>query len=126
MAALTAAPHGVPYIASKSAMLGLNRSIAFDYGPQNIRCNVVCPGWVRTEMAEGGLAGLAQSRGITTDELVERTTRVLPLRRMAAPKELGAVIAFLASDDASFVSGSVVVADGGASVVDAGMVAALT
>jgi meso-butanediol dehydrogenase / (S,S)-butanediol dehydrogenase / diacetyl reductase len=125
MAALTAAPHGAPYITSKAAMLGLNRSIAFDYGPENIRCNVVCPGWVRTEMAEGGLSGLAQARGITMGEMIERTTRILPLRRMASPEELGAVIAFLASSDASFVTGSVVVADGGASVVDAGMMAVL-
>jgi NAD(P)-dependent dehydrogenase (short-subunit alcohol dehydrogenase family) len=126
MAALSAAPGGVGYISSKAALLGLNRSIAIDYGPAHIRSNVVCPGWVRTEMAEAGLTQLAQHKGCSVDDLIERTTRLLPLRKMAQPDELASVIAFLASDDASFMTGSTLVADGGGAIVDAGMVGVLS
>jgi NAD(P)-dependent dehydrogenase (short-subunit alcohol dehydrogenase family) len=126
MAALSAGPHGAPYCATKAAMLGLNRSIAFDYGPENIRCNVVCPGWVRTDMAEGGLEILAKARGCSLDEMVAHIAKIVPLRKIAQPPELGAVIAFLASEDASFITGTIMVADGGASLVDAGTVGVLT
>lgn len=124
MAALTAAPRGAPYIVAKSALLGLTRSIAHDFGPENIRCNTVCPGWVRTDMAEGGIASLGEARGLSVDETVEKITRFIPLRRMAAPEELGATIAFLASSDASFITGALLVADGGAAILDAGTLGA--
>ena len=121
MAALGGGPHGAPYLASKAALLGLNRSLAFDYGPENIRSNVICPGWVRTEMADGTLAGVAESRGMSLDALVGNIVRAVPLRRMARPEEMASIIAFLASDDAAFMTGSIIVADGGAAIVDAGM-----
>lgn len=124
MAALSAAPRGAPYIAAKSALLGLNRSIALDYGPSNIRCNVVCPGWVRTDMADGGISALGEAQGLDADETVSKIVQFVPLRKMASPAELGSVIAFLASDDASFVTGATLVADGGASVLDAGTIGA--
>lgn len=126
MAALTAAPGGVGYMSSKAAVLGLSRSVAIDYGPENVRSNVVCPGWVRTEMAEAGLTELAAQKHCSVEDLVERTTKVLPLRKMATPDELASVIAFLASDEASYITGVTLVADGGGSIVDAGMIGALS
>jgi NAD(P)-dependent dehydrogenase (short-subunit alcohol dehydrogenase family) len=123
VAALTAAPMYVSYLTSKAAMLGLSRSIAFDFGPERIRSNVICPGWVRTEMAERGIAGVATVKGCLPEALMKEVVRLYPLRRMAAPEEIAAAIAFLASDDASFVTGAVLVADGGGSIVDVGTAA---
>lgn len=124
MAALSGAPSGAPYLASKAAMLGLNRSIAVDYGPEGIRCNVICPGWAPTDMTKETLATLAEMRGKTAEAFFDQITRPIPLRRMADPAEMASVIAFLASSDASFMTGATLVVDGGASLID-GSTAAL-
>jgi meso-butanediol dehydrogenase/(S,S)-butanediol dehydrogenase/diacetyl reductase len=122
VAALVALPGGAAYMTSKAAMLGLNRSIALDYGPEGIRSNLICPALVRTEMTERGFGFVAKSRGITLDEQIKEIVRLYPLRREGMPEELAASIAFLASDDASFITGTVLVADGGAGIVDTGAV----
>jgi NAD(P)-dependent dehydrogenase (short-subunit alcohol dehydrogenase family) len=119
VAAFVGAPNYVGYLTSKAAMLALNRSLVFDYGPERIRSNVVCPGWARTEMTEAALRMFATSKGISIDELIAQVTRPLPLRRMAHPDEMAAAIAFLASDDASFITGTVLTVDGGGAIVDA-------
>jgi NAD(P)-dependent dehydrogenase (short-subunit alcohol dehydrogenase family) len=119
VAAFVGAPNYVGYLTSKAAMLALNRSLAFDYGPERIRSNVVCPGWARTEMAEAALQMFATSKGISIDELIGQVTRPIPLRRMSHPDEMAAAIAFLASDDASFITGTVLTVDGGGAIVDA-------
>ncbi len=123
VAALAAGPASAAYGTSKAGLLGLVRSIAVDYGPRGIRANAVCPGWVRTEMAEAEADALAASRGLTREEAPSLVSRHLPLRRVAEPGEIAACIAFLASDDASFVTGAVLVVDGGALAVDVGTVA---
>jgi len=123
VAALRSGPHYAAYVASKTALLGLARSMAYDYGPSGIRVNTVCPGWVRTEMSEREFADMAAARGITLEQMLERVTEAYPLRRMAAPAEIAACIEFLASDDASFVTGAVLTADGGGEVVDVGTLA---
>ena len=120
VAALSGAPSYVSYLTSKAAMLGLNRSIAYDYGVEGIRCNALCPGWVRTEMAERAIGEFAAMKGMETEQLIEEMVRVYPLRRMASPEEIASIVAFLASDDASFITGSVLSADGGGGIVDVG------
>lgn len=120
VAALSGAPSYVSYLTSKAGMLGLSRSIAYDYGVENIRCNVVCPGWVRTEMAERAIGEFAAMKGVTIDALIADMVKVYPLRRMAAPEEIASIIAFLASEDASFMTGAVLSADGGGGIVDVG------
>jgi len=109
------------YIASKTAMIGLTRSMAVDYGP-SIRVNAVCPGWVLTPMSEEEMETYARANRITRQEAIDRATRYLPLRRMARPEEIAGCIQFLSSDAASFVTGSVLVADGGSSAVDVGYI----
>ena len=123
VAALSAGGKMVSYCASKTALLGLNRSLAYDYGVDNIRSNVICPGWTDSEMTQGMLEHLSAQRGITPEEMNARVVRPLPLRRGAKASEQAAAIAFLASDDASFITGAVLVADGGGAIVDAATMA---
>lgn len=120
VAALAGAPSYVSYLTTKAGMLGLNRSIAYDYGPENIRCNALCPGWVKTEMAERAIADIAALKGTTADALARDMVNVYPLRRMAEPAEIASIVAFLCSSDAAFVTGATLSADGGGGIVDVG------
>lgn len=95
---------GAAYTTSKHAVIGLTRSIAYQYAKKGIRCNAVCPGGVATNISIRNPDPLGYERLQTT----------LPMTvRSAQPEELAAVTLFLASDDASFVNGAVLVADGG-------------
>lgn len=122
LAALVAPGEMAAYATSKAAVLGLTRSLAVDYGPRGIRANALCPGWVATPMSRAEMRKYAETEGITPDQAVERATRYLPLGRMADPLEIAQCARFLASDEASFVTGAVLVADGGSSAVDVGYV----
>jgi meso-butanediol dehydrogenase / (S,S)-butanediol dehydrogenase / diacetyl reductase len=123
VAALAAGPEMAAYATGKAALLGLTRSMAVDYGPHGIRVNALCPGWARTEMADAEMDGLAELRGIDREAAYELASRRLPLRRVAGADEIAACCLFLASDEASFVTGAVLVADGGGQVLDAGTLA---
>ena len=118
---ITAADSSVAYSASKAGMLGLSRSLARDYGKHNIRVNTVCPGWVDTPMIQGALDALSHIHGVSRDGAKQMLTRWSPLARMSEPVELANCITFLASPAASFVTGAVLVADGGQSIVDLGL-----
>lgn len=96
------------YAATKGALVSLTRAMAVTYGPENIRVNALAPGFVRTRLTEDVLSDPAQ---------VEAALREIPLRRVAEPEELAACALFLASDEASFVTGATLVADGGQTVV---------
>jgi meso-butanediol dehydrogenase/(S,S)-butanediol dehydrogenase/diacetyl reductase len=121
VAGLTAASSLVTYTTAKTGLLGLVRSLAVDYGPQGVRANAVCPGATRTRMFEPILGVYAQTHGTSVEEAETRMNRVVPLRRMADPAEIAAVCLFLASGESSFVTGSVLVADGGQSAVNVGI-----
>jgi len=108
------------YSASKAAMLGLVRSLAVDYGPRGIRANALCPGWVVTPMADDSMDELARRRGISRDEAYRLTSAHIPLRRPAAPEEIASCALFLASDESSNVTGTMLVTDGGGMAVDVG------
>jgi NAD(P)-dependent dehydrogenase (short-subunit alcohol dehydrogenase family) len=102
------------YNSSKHGLLGLMRSVAVDGGAHGITSNAVLPGWVRTEMAENSALAEAQERGISVDEIWAERAELYPAGRVVTPAEVAEVIAFLASDEASGVSGqAVTVALGG-------------
>jgi meso-butanediol dehydrogenase / (S,S)-butanediol dehydrogenase / diacetyl reductase len=118
IAALAAGPQVCGYTTFKHALIGLTRSLARDYGPQGVRINAVCPGWVRTPMADEEMQPLMRKHGITLDQAYALVTSHVPLRRAASPDEIASVCLFLASEEASIVSGAAIVADGGSSIVD--------
>jgi len=118
VAAFVAIPFGAAYMASKAALLGLSRSLTLEYGPEGIRSNVICPALVPTEMTERTMDMVGAAQGLSGKEVMDRIAKVYPLRRFGQPEDIAAAIAFLASDDAAFISGTVMLADGGASVVD--------
>jgi NAD(P)-dependent dehydrogenase (short-subunit alcohol dehydrogenase family) len=95
------------YGISKAADFALARALAVEWGPRNVRVNCVAPGLVKTDFA----------RALWEDEarLALRTART-PLRRIALPEEIGPIAAFLASPAASFITGEIIVADGGVTI----------
>jgi dihydroanticapsin dehydrogenase len=105
---VVAEPYLTIYAASKGGVVMLTRGIALDYAKQGIRANVVCPGWVDTPInhAHAGMLGGLQHVYDTIDSFQ-------PIGRPGEPAEIANVIAFLASDQASFMTGSVILADGG-------------
>ena len=108
---------GMPhYSVTKAAVLSLSRLVADAHAKEGIRCNAVCPGPTRTPawLAEGGLADQTAARGgKDRDEVLAGVGAGRPIGRMAEAAEIGAVIAFLASPAASYVTGAAWSADGG-------------
>jgi len=110
---------GMPaYCSSKAGLIMLTKQVALDFGPSKIRCNVVCPGGTRTEMLENSLSPLKEVIGTDIDGVFERISSMVPLRRTASPSEITGICSYLASDDSTFMTGSVLLLDGGAAIVD--------
>ncbi|HEV7822031.1 MAG TPA: SDR family oxidoreductase [Burkholderiales bacterium] len=118
IASLAAGPAVCGYTTSKHALIGLTRSLARDYGPHGVRVNAVCPGWVRTPMADAEMQPLMERYDESLDAAYQRVCADVPLRRPAHADEIAAVCEFLVSPAASVVTGATLVADGGSSIVD--------
>ena len=101
-----------PYIASKGAVGMMTKAMALDYARDNIRVNAVCPGdtcverWTEKGYFEG-------SEAVTPEEAMRESSAYLPLGRYGKPEEIASAVLFLASDDSSFVTGHLLLVDGG-------------
>ncbi|SNS61503.1 3-oxoacyl-[acyl-carrier protein] reductase [Asanoa hainanensis] len=100
----------VNYAAAKAGVQGLTATLAIELGPFNINVNAVAPGYIATAMT----AATATRVGAAPEDHQKMAAEVTPLRRVGQPEEVAAVIAFLASDDASYVSGQTLYINGGA------------
>jgi NAD(P)-dependent dehydrogenase (short-subunit alcohol dehydrogenase family) len=99
-----------PYAAAKSGVIGMTRNLALDNGKYQIRANAVCPGFTRTRMVTDWLDAADDPAELERGLLAKH-----PLGRIADPMEIANVVAFLASDEASFVTGAAIMVDGGLS-----------
>jgi len=100
--AMTGSDHGAHYAAAKSGLIGLTKSLALELAKYNITVNGISPGYTKTEMTRAAL----ERHGA---EIAKK----IPLGRAAEPEEIAAVIAFLASDDASYITGETINVNGG-------------
>jgi NAD(P)-dependent dehydrogenase (short-subunit alcohol dehydrogenase family) len=99
-----------PYAAAKSGVVGITRSLALDEAKYGIRANAVCPGYTRTRMVMSGIESAEDPAAAEREMLA-----IHPLGRIAEPMEIANVVTFLASDEASFVTGAAILVDGGLS-----------
>jgi NAD(P)-dependent dehydrogenase (short-subunit alcohol dehydrogenase family) len=104
-AGLIAEHSGSAYTVSKSGLLGLMRSAAQDGGAYGITANAVLPGWVKTEMADRSAQAEADKRGVSTAQIWQERASLYQPGRVATPGEVAEMIAFLASEESSGVSG---------------------
>lgn len=120
LAGLFAGPSVAGYTVGKHALIGLTRSLARDYSRRGVRVNAVCPGWVRTPMADEEMDEFAEHAPEIEDREAgyAEVTRDVPLGRPAEPAEIASVVRFLGSKESSYMTGAVLVADGGAHIVD--------
>lgn len=97
------------YCTSKGAVINMTRAMALDHAADGIRVNAVCPGEVNTPMLQSGL----KRRGFDVATGLKELGKSVPLGRVSEPEEIGRLILFLASDDSSYMAGSIVAIDGG-------------
>ncbi len=119
LAGVRAVPGGPAYCTTKAGLIHLTKQVAYDYGKNNVRCNVVCPGPVRTSMLEMNVQPLADALGTDMDGAFAKLAEFVPLNRIAVPADMAGLFVFLASDDSNFMTGTTVINDGGVHFVDA-------
>lgn len=111
---LVASPFKSAYVAAKHGMIGLTKTVALEVAEEPITCNAVCPGYVATPLVEKQIDDQAKAHGISRDAVVRDVLLAQqPNKRFATVEEIGAVVAFLASDAAGSITGSAIPVDGG-------------
>ncbi|MGX7873989.1 SDR family NAD(P)-dependent oxidoreductase [Mesorhizobium sp. ORM6] len=119
IAGLFAGPDAAGYVTMKHACIGFGKSLARDYGRKGVRTNIICPGWVSTDMADEQMGVIVEKHGLSSiDQAYRLVTKDVPLGRPATPEEVSNVICFVASGEAAMMNGSILTVDGGATVVD--------
>ena len=104
-------PDAIPYACSKAGMVALTRNLALELGPRRIRVNCICPGYIDTRLWENYLRSSADP-----DTVAQQTTALHPIGRRGVPTDVGEAVLFLASENASFITGADLVVDGGLTV----------
>lgn len=112
VSSFVAQPGFVPYNTSKGAVAQLTRCLAMDLAPDRIRVNMVCPGSIKTRATDNHIRRI----GVSLADGYREFGAAALLKRMGQPEEVAACTLFLASDDASFVTGAQLVVDGGATI----------
>jgi len=92
----------VNYSASKAGMLGLTKSVAKELAGKGVTCNIVCPGFIMTDMTD-----------VLNDKIKEMVKQIIALKRFGQPHEIASVVSFLASEEASYITGQTICVDGG-------------
>ena len=113
MAAKTSWPYSAEYSATKSGVVGITRSAAMELGPHGVTVNAVCAGNTLTDMVRKVAAEIGPTVGMTGDEWLEMRAEDTAVKRLARPEEIAGVVAFLASDDARYLTGQAIEVDGG-------------
>ena len=113
MAGKTSWPYSAEYSATKSGVIGITRSAAMELGPSGITVNAVCPGNTVTAMVERVAVEVGATLGMTGEEWLAMRAEDTALKRLAQPEEIAGVVAFLASDDARYLTGQALEVDGG-------------
>ena len=103
-------PCEVAYSMAKASVMGFTRSIAVEYASSNITCNAVLPGYILTQMA---IETAERTKPGHADEVIKSIESGIPMGRMGTPQDIGYLVAFLASDEASYITGIPVIIDGG-------------
>ncbi|MFJ3366857.1 SDR family NAD(P)-dependent oxidoreductase [Pseudomonas sp. NPDC086251] len=101
-------PEHAAYCASKAGIHGLTRALAVDLGRDSIRCNAIAPGWINSELSDAYLANQADPRAAR-----QALLRLHPVGRTGMPTDIGGAVVFLASELSAFITGQVLVVDGG-------------
>lgn len=113
MAAKTSWPNSAEYSATKSGVIGITRSAAMELGPHGITVNAICPGNTLTAMVRKVAVEVGATLDMTGDEWLEMRANDTALKRLGRPAEIAGIIAFLASDDARYLTGQAIEVDGG-------------
>jgi meso-butanediol dehydrogenase/(S,S)-butanediol dehydrogenase/diacetyl reductase len=111
-------PNMPAYCAAKAGLIMLSQQAALDYGRHNIRCNAICPGGIKTDMVQAEWGVLGKTLGMDSESFISMIAAGIPLHRFGEPHEIAGICAFLASDDASFVTGAAIPIDAGTAIVD--------
>jgi NAD(P)-dependent dehydrogenase (short-subunit alcohol dehydrogenase family) len=119
LAGIRRVPSASSYSTSKEGLIGLAQSVAMDYGKNNIRSNVICPGLTHTEFVDRMAENMSQSQGISKTAALENMMRFSPIHRPVPTDEIAQAAVFFASDESTAITGAVLSADSGTAIVDA-------